>query len=155
MSYPSYIKTAEQREAVDKLRELLPPGTVVRTILRHVSRSGMSRRISAVVISSDGLARDLDYLINRTGLFREHRHELGLVVGGAGMDTGFHLVYSLSRMLYPEGAPCTGSTGRTPTGRPSKTPRCNSNDHFNDHTMPYRKSIVHGDGGYALRAEWL
>lgn len=152
-TYPSYVKTPDQREAVDRLRELLPPGTTVRTILRHTSRSGMSRRISAVWIDGE-VVYDLDRLIHNTGLFRESRDHLGLVVGGAGMDMGFHLVYSLSRMLYPDGVPCTGSSGYTPTGKPSKLPRCHSNDHFNGDRV-YRKGKTHRDGGYALSQSWL
>lgn len=158
MSYPSYIKTAEQREAVDTLRSVLSPGQTVHTILRSVSRSGMSRRISAVVIDSDGNVRDLTQTISRTGLFGRPltwEDPEGLKIGGAGMDMGFHLVYSISRMIFNEGAPCTGSTGYTPTGKRSKTPRCNSNDHVNDASLPYRKSITHRDGGYALRHAWL
>lgn len=156
MSYPSYIKTDAQREAVDHLRELLPPGTVVHTILRHVSRSGMSRRISAVVIESNGSTSSLDGLIARTGLFKGPRSwsdPEGLRVGGAGMDMGFHLVYSLSRMLYPKGYACNGSDGYTLSGKKSKLPRCSSNDHFNG--APYRRGRHHDDGGYALRQAWL
>ena len=78
----------------------------------------------------------------------------GVVVGGVGMDMGFHLVYSLGRALYPEGVPCTGSNGWTKSGRPSKLNACQSNDHLNgDRT--YSKSKTHSDGGYAFRQVWL
>src|SRR5690606_3930546 len=54
--------------ARDELRTILAPGTTVNAILRHVSRSGMSRAISLVVIAPDGTPRDLDYLAIRAGL---------------------------------------------------------------------------------------
>ena len=56
------------------------------------------------------------------------------------MDMGFHLVYELSRALYPAGFVCSGD-------------KCNSNDHSNgdrDHS-PHQ----HQDGGYALRCRWI
>lgn len=40
-------------EQTEKLREWFPRGATVYTILRHVSRSGMQRKISVVGISDD------------------------------------------------------------------------------------------------------
>ena len=83
-------------EALADLREIFPVGTEVRTILRHASRSGMTRAISVI---SPGL-RDVSYLVSRvTGFKMDPKHE-GLKVGGCGMDMGYHVVYSLSRALY-------------------------------------------------------
>jgi hypothetical protein len=42
-------KEAERAEAIQELRKLLKPGMTVRTILRHVSSSGMSRTIDLVI----------------------------------------------------------------------------------------------------------
>lgn len=141
-------KTAEQAQALEKLRELLPAGTTVYTILRKVSSSGMSRNISAIFIE-DGEPRDITYLLIQSGLFKRARNNAeGVVVGGCGMDMGFHLVYSLSRSLYPDGHACTGDSGRDGN-------RCPSNDHFNDRTQDYRTDRTHSDGGYALNQRWL
>ena len=41
-------KEKERDEARERLLEMLRPGDTVHTILRHVSRSGMSRSISPV-----------------------------------------------------------------------------------------------------------
>jgi len=56
------------------------------------------------------------------------------------MDMGFHLVYSLSRALYPDGFACVGDY-------------CPSNDHSNGQPKDLRSH--HRDGGYALRQEWI
>lgn len=71
-------------------------------------------------------------------------------VGGAGMDMGFHLVYTLSRTLYPDGFDCVGLYQDNRTDGP----RCPSNDHSNG-LRDYGPSIRHEDGGYALRQRWL
>ena len=65
-------------EALADLREIFPVDTEVRTILRHASRSGMTRTISVI---SPGL-RDVSYLVSRvTGFKMDPKHE-GLKVGG-------------------------------------------------------------------------
>lgn len=144
--------TDEQMDYQAKLRDMLSPGQTVYTSLDHVSRSGMSRRISVYVVS-DGAIDDITWLVGRAGIGRLHK-DGGIVMGGCGMDMGFALVYNMGRALYRGGQPCTGSSGFTPTGRKSKHPRCPSNDHVNgDRT--YRKGKLHGDGGYAFKQEWL
>ncbi len=138
-----------QAESIIKLRELLPPGSIVRTILRHVSRSGMNRRVR-LVICADGDTKDISWIVahalgdpikNRAGWVQD----VGIEVGGCGMDVGFELVYNLGRVLYPKGFVCCGE-------------RCQSNDHFNDPKCKrdtFKGQMHTGDGGYALRHEWL
>lgn len=92
----------DQTAAIAKLRELAPAGTTVYTVLRHVSQSGMSRRISAFVIR-DGAPFEIDWLIEASGGPKRHRQHSGLVVRGAGMDMGFHVVYELSRSIHADG----------------------------------------------------
>lgn len=94
-------KAREQREAADKLRDMLGDTPRVYTVLRHVSASGMSRDISLFVADADGL-HDITYtaaavLGERVRDVNGHR---AIRVGGCGMDMGFHLVYSLSWRLY-------------------------------------------------------
>jgi hypothetical protein len=80
----------------------------------------------------------------------------GLGVGGCGMDMGFHLVYSLSRALFPTGFGCIG---RVTNAKGERTAWCNSNDHHNgdrDHTRhTTRRKHWHRDGGYALVHRWM
>ena len=139
---------AERAEAIATLRKHLKVGDTAYTVLRHVSRSGMSRSISVVIDGPDG-PWDVTYLAARVLGYRiDHRHE-GLKVGGCGMDMGFHVVYSLSSVLWPDGHRCTARKVR---GRYV----CRSNDHVNDYHLPYDgRKTKHRDGGYALRQAWL
>lgn len=110
--------TTEQQEALDELRRLLPPGATVHTILRHVSRSGMSRAISPVLLRDGKSPFHLTGLVSHLpGMKRSYD---GIEMGGCGMDMGSALVYDLSRRLYPNGFSCIGES-------------CPSNDHSNDY----------------------
>jgi hypothetical protein len=140
------ITKKQQREldrenACKKLRKILKPGTTVYTILVHVSRSGMYRRLKVIGPKSN----------NITGLVSD---ALGLKwcddgtvgVSGCGMDMGFHVVYNLSYVLYPKGFKCLGNDLK-------KGRWCPSNDHSNGdrNYEPHH----HACGGYALRHSWL
>lgn len=145
---------ADKQAAIARLRSVLNPGDTVYTILRHVSRSGMQREISCLAFDrnvlwdaemsargytrqtrdkmvADKIAREgimtIDYEVSRAIGARIGKHG-GIVVGGTGMDMGFHLVYSLGRALWPDGTP--GPHG-TRNGQPDS------------------------DGGYALNHVWL
>ena len=157
---------AERSEAIDDLRKILTPGATVHTVLRHVSRSGMQRRIDCYVVE-DGDVRWISRLVAQAigaGMKGD-----AIVVGGCGMDMGFHIVNSLWYALYGEGFGCTGE-------------KCPSNDHSNgdrDHTPhtceegafppqhgrdyanPHKATADggachwHKSGGYALRHRWI
>ena len=117
-------RETQKAEAIRQLREYLPAGSTVYTIRRDVSRSGMSRRISVVAMAHsfmeweqqceearDGVVfgKDLKecYPLNLTGPVSRAlglRYKTGfndsLVVSGCGMDMGYHIVSSLSHVLY-------------------------------------------------------
>ena len=158
----------EQSEALDKLRATFHPGDTVYTVLRHVSRSGMSRSIS--VLDHDN--HDVSFWVSRALGWPVDQKNYGVKVSGCGMDMGFHLVYSLSHVLFPDGFGCVGEN------REART-RCPSNDHSNgdrDYTpychrdIPspdqikggtgtpkgnYSSTHWHRDGGYALSQRWI
>ncbi len=138
---------AESREAVDRLHEWVKPGDTLYTILRHVSRSGMSRIIDVVGIDReetgpDGSPRIWAFGWNVAKALRLpfDRDRDGVKISGCGMDMGFEVVYLLGRTLYPEGFECVGEG-------------CPSNDHSNG-DRDYSPH-THADGGYALRQRWL
>jgi len=116
---------------------MLKPGDTVYTVLRHVARSGMQRRISCIVIDKEtGSPFQIDWLVSWATGERLDREKEGLVVGGCGMDMGFHLVYNLSRSLFPDGyKPKDAGKQYGRNGRPA------------DETDK--------DGGYALQQRWL
>lgn len=126
----------ERDEAIEQLREALSPGDEVYTILRHVSRSGMSRSISLIInaTNSDGVGVspwDISYLAARAMGDRVDRDRGGIKISGAGMDMGFALVYNLGRTLWPEGFDTWEGYWRN-------------------------EPLTHDpDGGYALRHRWL
>lgn len=145
---PGYVLDRVHQEwARDELRDDLKPGTTVYTILEHVGRSGMSRRIG-VRVFVDNEPRYLDGLV-AIALGEPVPRDGGIRMDGCGMDMGFELVYRLSHALYPEGFDCIGREGY-PEKRDAL---CPSNDHSNGDRdyEPHR----HNDGGYALRHRWL
>lgn len=106
-------KLWREASAIVYLRKLLKPGDTVYTVLKHVSRSGMSRNIDLYVVSEE---RRIVWIGAQVG------HAIGSPQ--SEMDMGFHVVYTLSRVLFPEG----------------------SSEAIQTHN---------GDGGYALKHQWL
>ncbi len=133
------VGTSAGQSAAYLLR-LLSPGETVETILRHRSRSGMMRHISARAGGEDisgHVAAVLDWRRADDG---------GVKVSGCGMDTGFHLVHTLAQVLWPDGFDCIGKGREWGSG-------CPSNDHSNGDRV-YTKHR-HQSGGYALRQRWI
>lgn len=133
----------EQREALTQLRKIVKPGDELRTILRHVSSSGMSRSISVFKINGHGRVFDLTFLAaNALGDKLDPHHD-GIKIGGCGMDMGFEIVYRISYLLYGKGRgyACLGDG-------------CPSNSHVNDRDAPRGRGVRHDDG-YALSHRWM
>jgi hypothetical protein len=120
-------------EAIDTLKSMVTPGDTVYTILRHASASGMSRRISTVIMTDQG-NKDISYWVAKATQSTLDTNKGGIKVGGCGMDMGFSLVYNMGRALYPQGFDI-------PAGK-----RGGRNGDTSGHD---------NDGGYALKQEWL
>ena len=116
----------KKEEAIKVLREELKPGDTINTILRHVSRSGMSRSVS--LLKGDW---DITYLAALSMGDKIDQKHGGIKIGGCGMDMGFALVYNLGYALFPDGFAVEG------IGRNGDT------------------SGWDNDGGYALKQRWL
>ena len=98
--------TTERDAALAELRTLLPAGTTVYTILRHVSRSGMRRHVSVKILTPDPAwpVRDITHRVATALGWRITRTEsVALIVDGAGMDMGYEIVDSLGLVLYRDG----------------------------------------------------
>lgn len=108
------------------LRKLIKAGQTVYTNCEEVSRSGMSRRISLYIVIKGEIVNITRRVSIITNFGLSSRG--GLIVGGCGMDMGFHAVYTLGRCLWPKG---TRKAHGTRNGAPDK------------------------DGGYALKHSWL
>ena len=124
----------ETEETLEYLRSILKPGSEVYTTVKSVAKSGMSRTMKLHVVL-DGKIQGITYSvacvlgdpIQKDGTIRVH---------GCGMDMGFHIVYTLSRILFPDGfihAEAVKEYGRNGT--------------------PATK--LDKNGGYALEQRWL
>jgi len=107
-TYPENWKECEQvskakgkelraQHAKQSLLNILKAGDTVYTVLRHVSASGMSRRIDLYTFKDNRPVYLSGYFAMMQG---EEPPRDGYKVGGCGMDMGFHLVYTLSSMLF-------------------------------------------------------
>jgi hypothetical protein len=97
------------------------------TVLRHVSKSGMTRPISVLIQTKEGISR-LDYWVANALGYRIARDNNGLKVQGCGMGMGYDLVQSIGMTIYPKG---------------TKKPHSTRNGKPDTH------------GGYALSHSWL
>lgn len=131
----------DREEARERLLKILEPGDKVYCILRHVSRSGMSRWIDLYAIKADEQGGEpikhwLSYSAAALGAGDSFDQARKCVkVSGCGMDMGFALVHNLGRLLWPEGGPVEKSQRR--------------------HQEEREGNRVETDGGYLLRHEWM
>jgi hypothetical protein len=128
----------EEKETARERLSFLKPGNVIYTELLSVSRSGMTRHIKPIIIQEN----EPNWIGYNVAVLLEERLDDngGVVMGGCGMDMGFHLVYELSSILFRDGFMCLGE-------------RCPSNDHSNGDGD--RTPHLHKSGGYALKQRWL
>lgn len=101
MVYSSLQATEEQEKnrgyLVESGHKLLM-GQTIYTILRSVSRSGMTRTISLVYFV-DNEPLYLDYTVSKI-LGLKMAKDGGIKVNGAGMDMGFYLVDSFAQATH-------------------------------------------------------
>ncbi len=141
-------KKQARQESIDYLLKVLGKSHHVYTAIKHVSSSGMTRHISCYAAIKDQYTKhpgivDITWHVGRVLDYKRNRSNGGLVVGGCGMDMGFHVVYTLSSYMYRGGFRCFGAA-------------CQANDHFNDRDCDRAKGKhLHKDGGYALSQSWL
>jgi hypothetical protein len=118
----------ERNRCIELLREALKPGDKLYTVLRSVSRSGMSRTIDVYAITcTDGQTDKRCWSYTIATACGDSLDKNGAIkVSGCGTDAGFWIVYNLGRVLFPQGFAVSGDT-----------------------------SGHDADGGYALKQEWI
>jgi hypothetical protein len=106
MKTATMTKKQQKQEDYDYAKKQLleyfvKEGDTVYTVLRSVSSSGMSRTMS-LKVAREGKILDLTYYASVVLGYKlvEVNGSRALRVGGCGMDMGFHVVYSLSRVLF-------------------------------------------------------
>ena len=125
-----YIRT--RQEATTRVKERLKPGDTVYCVLKHRSQSGVLRRIQLLIVDKKTKSiEDISYWVAHAIKYHISKVDGALVVRGCGMDMGFHVVYSLGRVLFPRGGSINKSQRRF---------------------MLKRRET---DGGYLLRHVWL
>lgn len=101
---------SETLSAIEELCDIFPAGSTAYVVQRHVSQSGMMRRLSVLSVQ-DGEIRNVTYLVARAmGRKLDRDPHFAIRVNGAGMDMHFALVYDLSRVLYSDGYALTHRT---------------------------------------------
>jgi len=94
-------KDADRERATESLKKLVPPGATVYTVVKHVARSGMMRRIAPIAVVK-GKVVNLSHLASRA-LGWTWTDDGAVKVQGCGMDMAFHLVYQIAEAIYGDG----------------------------------------------------
>jgi hypothetical protein len=148
-------KELERQEFIEKLRAILKPGMTLHTTIRHKSASGMSRAIDVYLLKNQG--KDwLSYWVAKATTYQFSEKYEAVMLGGCGMDMGFHLVNTLSRVLFPEGFGIVGELNGKKVKPRSKAHAAK----LVEQGAKFRgrngdPSGWDNDGGYALNQEWL
>lgn len=111
-------------EAEEELRPILESHETIYAVVKHVSRSGMSRVIDFYVIEANGLRR-ISHLVaavyNQTWQTKKSRgwtySRGGVNVHGCGMDVGWYAIHSC-RCHLALGEPMADSAVHDYAGRP-------------------------------------
>lgn len=153
---------SDRDEVIARLRETLKPGDKLYTVLRSVSRSGMSRLIDVYRFDADGGKHWLSGRIARACDFPIDQKSGAIKISGGGMDMGFEIVYQLGRKLFPDGFGTLGTFVDSP--EPKVTMRAATREEaiafsaIQGIDFRGRNGDTSGwdsDGGFALRQEWL
>lgn len=100
-------QATEQAQAIEELRPILERNHDVYAIVKHVSRSGMQRRIefyvcecptslSENVYAGTPTMRSISHLVAK--VYDNRLTDEGVVVNGCGMDMGWDTIYGVRRM---------------------------------------------------------
>lgn len=120
-------------EEIKSLKKMLKASnSTIYCVLNHVSSSGMTRHIQFLVANKSRIIDITWYLSGLLGYSINDKNG-GLIVGGCGMDMGFHVVYSVGRALHPKGF-------KFPKSRYGR----------NGDTSGFER-----DGGYRYESKWL
>ena len=95
-------KEKEKLEAIEHLKQFIKAGDTIFTKIEKVSTSGMYRHIKVISIKKNNPSY-WSYYVAKILEWSYKDKTNAVDVGGCGMDMGFHLVYTLSRILFKDG----------------------------------------------------
>jgi len=93
----------DKEQIKKKLKQLFPKGSTAYTFVTKVATSGMSRHILVAGSMKKGIVNNVSWHVAHLLDCKYKDNTRSVFVGGAGMDMGFHLVYTLSSVLYDDG----------------------------------------------------
>jgi hypothetical protein len=107
MSVATFSKKAQKEQERESARAYLlsilnkQNRPTLYTNLKSVSSSGMSRDMKVLAVV-EGEIVDITYYVGKLdiGTIKERNGQRVIRVGGCGMDMGFHVVYTVSAVLY-------------------------------------------------------
>ena len=97
--------TKEKLGSREQLKTFIPEGETLYTQTVRVSQSGMTRHIKVRQLKINKTFNNVtplnwSYLVSKAIGWSLSNATNGVIVRGCGMDMGFHLVNTLSRLLY-------------------------------------------------------
>lgn len=96
------MSKVKEKTYIQTVLETLPQQTRIYSIVRHVSKSGMSRLIDFYVMV-DNRPMWVTPAIRDILDYKQDEKTGALKVGGTGMDMCFHVVHSLGYKLHKDG----------------------------------------------------
>lgn len=92
-------KRTDKDESLEFLQKVLKPDMTVHVIIRHVSKSGMQRVMDVFYIKNNNLYCITHHVANVLEKNISKKYH-GVVINGCGMDMAWHLVYTLSAVIF-------------------------------------------------------
>jgi hypothetical protein len=93
---------AARDEAIAELRELLPIGSEVYTVLEHRTGTGTTRWLKVYTVRNGGI-RHISHTVSLVTGYPRTAGRDGVKIGGTGMDMGWDLVHTLGVYLHGDG----------------------------------------------------
>lgn len=91
-------KREQKENSLATLKNLVQEGDTIYTSLQSVSSTGMSRRLNIFIVKDNNIV-NITWHVANVLEYRYNDQKESLVIGGCGMDMGYHVVYSLSSVL--------------------------------------------------------
>lgn len=92
------LATEDLTARIEQAKKSFPEGTTIYTVVKHVARSGMMRRIAPIVIVK-GEARNVSAIVSDV-LGWKWTDDDAVQVSGCGMDMAFHLVSRFAEEVH-------------------------------------------------------
>lgn len=93
------ITQTQKNEAIAQLKKFIKPETEIVVVMHSVSKSGMTRKLSAYVVGEDKRLIWLNGYIATAGIASIDKNQK-IIANGCGMDMLFDLSYKIKTALF-------------------------------------------------------